>query len=245
MHYTKSAAFYDAIYASRNKDYAQEAERLHELIRQHKRSFGKSVLDVACGTGIHISFLKKFYGVEGLDLEKRMLKIARERCPSVVFHHGDMVDFKLNRQYDAITCLFSSIGYVKTVGNLRKTVKNFARHLKPGGVAIIEPWFTPEAWHPGSVHATFVDQPELKIARINVSERKRRLAVMNMHHLVGTHQGVTYFAELHEMGLFTHEEYLKAFRACGLQVMYDSEGLMGRGLYIGLKPVSSSGNRAR
>ena len=171
---------------------------------------------MACGTGLHLSLLQKFYDVEGLDLEVKMLKAARKRCPDVVFHHGDMVNFKLDRQYDAIACLFSSIGYVKTVGNLRKTVKNFARHLNLGGVAIIEPWFTPEAWHPGSVHATFVDQPELKIARINISERKRRLAVMKMHHLVGTPQGVTYFAELHEMGLFTHEEYLGAFRRCGL-----------------------------
>ncbi|OGF56314.1 MAG: hypothetical protein A2Z21_03975 [Candidatus Fraserbacteria bacterium RBG_16_55_9] len=235
MHYQKSAAFYDAIYAIRGKDYAQEAKRLHELVRQHKKSMGNSLLDVACGTGIHISLLRNLYDAEGLDLDKKMLKVARKRCPGVVFHHGDMVNFKLACQYDVITCLFSSIGYAKTVGNLRKTVKTFARHLKPGGVAIIEPWFTPEAWRPGSVHATFVDQQELKIARINISERKRMLAVMNMHYLVGTPQGVTYFAELHEMGLFTHEEYLEAFRESGLEVVHDSEGLMGRGLYIGIK----------
>jgi len=234
MSYAKSAAHYDAIYAARGKDYAREAEQIYKLIQQQKRSPGKSLLDVACGTGIHVSILRKYYAVEGLDLDKNMLEIARERCPDVVFHHGDMVDFRLDHEFDAIVCLFSSIGYVRTVEKLRRTIKNFVRHVKSGGVVIIEPWFTPEAWKPGTVHSVIVDQPDLKIARINISERQGRLAVMYMHHLVGIPEGVHHFVELHEMGLFTHEEYLEAFRQSGLQVMHDPEGLIGRGLYIGM-----------
>ena len=53
--------------------------------------------------------------------------------------------------------------------------------------------------------------------------------------MVGTPQGIETFKERHELGLFTHEEYLGAFRNAGLEVNHDPEGLDGRGLYIGLK----------
>ncbi|MGZ4431543.1 MAG: hypothetical protein ACXVYV_07840 [Gaiellales bacterium] len=39
------------------------------------------------------------------------------------------------------------------------------------------------------------------------------------------------------MGLFTHQQHLDAFHAVGLDVRHDNEGLTGRGLYVGEKPV--------
>jgi len=97
----------------------------------------------------------------------------------------------------------------------------------------VEPWITPQQWRKRSVHANFVDQPELKIARMNISKNRGRLSVLDMHHLVATPNRVEHFVERLELGLFTHDEYLDAFRRAGLETSYDSEGLMGRGLYIG------------
>jgi ubiquinone/menaquinone biosynthesis C-methylase UbiE len=59
--FSKSAAFYDAIYAARGKDYAAEAETLYALIQQGKRAPGNMLLDVACGTGNHIRALLRHY----------------------------------------------------------------------------------------------------------------------------------------------------------------------------------------
>jgi hypothetical protein len=52
---------------------------------------------------------------------------------------------------------------------------------------------------------------------------------------VGTPEGINYFDERHELGLFTTDEYLSAFRACGLEVIHDPRWLTGRGLYLGVK----------
>jgi hypothetical protein len=111
----------------------------------------------------------------------------------------------------------------------------FGRHVVSGGVVIVEPWITPDQFRPNDVSARFVDQPDLKVARMNRSEIQNGLWVMDFNYMVGTPAGIEHFVERHEMGLFTHEDYVGAFRRAGLEVTHDPEGLMGRGLYIGLR----------
>ena len=229
--YDRAADLYDTIYSFKN--YKKEVATIHELIQQHKHSTGKDLLDVACGTGGHITYLKNDYSVEGLDISRPMLKLATEKHPDVVFHHGDMVKFKLNKRYDVITCLFSAIGHLKTKNKLDLAVQNMALHAKPGGLVIVEPWFTPQQYTVGWLSANFVDKPKLKIARIGISKARGKLSIQNLHHLVGSPDRVEHFVERLVMGLFTHDEYLGAFRQAKLETIYDHEGLMGRGLYIG------------
>lgn len=230
--YTKSARFYDALYHF--KDYASACSHLHILIQQRNPD-ARTLLDVGCGTGKHVEHLRAHYQVEGLDLSEDMLAIAREKCPGISFHQGDMVDFRLDRTFDVVACLFSSIGYVKTVERMEHAIANMARHLRPGGVLVVEPWFSPEQYWVGRITANFVDQPEIKIAWMYTSEVEGKIAIYDINYLVGEPQGVTYFTERHEFGLFTPEEYLTAFQNAGLQVTYNQEGLFGRGIYVGRK----------
>lgn len=234
--FTKSQRFYDAVYSE--KDYAGEAERLKRFIAAHKRSDGSALLDVACGTGGHAPYLRDDFAYEGLDLDPEMLALARARHPHIPFHLGDMVDFDLGRQFDVVCCLFSSIGYTRTVPRLRQAIATMARHARPGGLVIIAPFISPDAWIPGQPHALFVDQPDLKLARMNVSgvAENGTVAILEFHYLVATSEGVEQFSEHHELGLFTDEQYRDAFESAGLEVAYDAEGLIGRGIYIGVRP---------
>jgi hypothetical protein len=149
-----------------------------------------------------------------------------------------MVSLDLGRQFDVVVCLFSSIGYARTLPRLRQATATMARHLHPGGVLLVEPWLTPDTWVVGHPAALFVDRPDLKVARMSVSAIEDGMSVLDFHYLVATPAGVEHFTERHELGLFRHEDYIAAFTAAGLQVVHDPEGLIGRGLYIGVRPTA-------
>ena len=148
-----------------------------------------------------------------------------------------MMSFDLNDKFDIITCLFSSIGYVKTYNNLEKTILNFERHLKSGGVVIIEPWFTKSTYWVGHPGMTIYDGEDIKIARLNTTALENDLSVMEMHYLiVERDKDVKYFVDKHEVGLFEIDEFLEIMTNAGFKAEFLKDGLMeGRGLYIGIK----------
>lgn len=235
--FSKSANYYDEIYAAMDKDYSAEAKKIHGLIQKHKKSGGQRLLDAACGTGIHANLLNQHYHVEGLDLDSKMLAVARKKYPGIKFHLGDMLDFNLNRKIDAITCLFSSIGYVRTKANLAKAIQNMAGHLLPGGVLLVEPWFSSEQWNTGYIHMVVLNRDDLKIVRMSRSSRRGNVSILEFQYLIGNSKGIEHSIETHKLGLFSSEDYLGAFKSAGLKTTYDTKGLDGRGLYIGIKPL--------
>ena len=161
--YSMAARYYDKLYAG--KDYQGEVQRLVALLGVDANQKSLTLLDVACGTGRHLEYLSDFFQGEGLDSCPELLEAAKKRNPGVSFHLGDMTGFDLGTHFDVVTCLFGSIGYVKTPEKLRSAMRCMAAHLQPGGVLAIEPWFTPEKGRPNAVHAVFVDEPEFRQRR--------------------------------------------------------------------------------
>jgi ubiquinone/menaquinone biosynthesis C-methylase UbiE len=225
--FTRSAQFYDAIYSF--KDYRREVDTLCGLL---KDKLGGKLLDVACGTGQHLQYLRNHFDCEGLDLDEHLLAIAREKVPGLPLHQDDMTDFSLDQQFDVITCLFSSIGYAVTIDNLRAALACFADHLHRGGVAVVEPWFAPEQWDPQRYDALFIDHPDLKLARMSRPGKEGQISTIQFEYLISTRDGIERASEHHTLGLFTREQYLDAFERAGFQVEYLEDGLSNRGLYV-------------
>lgn len=238
--FDKTARYYEAIYATM-KDYAKEAEDLHDLI-QRERPGARSFLDVACGTGLHDSFLVDRYTIAGIDLDPQMLAIASEHNPAVDYRVADMANFDLGRVYDAVACLFSSVAYTVTEDRLYAAIACMAKHVAPGGVLIIEPWILPENWQPGLVHSNFVDQPDLKIARMSLSEPiQDGRGTLVFEYLIATTAGIERATEHHTVGFFTHEQYLGAIEAAGLHARFNPEGgWANRGMYLGTAPRAAN-----
>ncbi len=229
--FSESADFYDLIYRQ-VKDYGEEASKLAAAIRD-RHPEASELLDVACGTGEHARFLVEMgFRVDGCDIEPDFVEIAAGKNPEGSFVQGDMVDFDLGKPYDVVLCLFSSIGYVRTVENLRLAIRCLAQHVRPDGLVIVEPSFQPGDLVDGKVSMQTAQEDGLHVCRMAHTEIQGKLARIRFEYLAGDSAGIRRAEETHELAMFSREEMEEAFRRASLEVEYDTEGIFGRGLYI-------------
>jgi SAM-dependent methyltransferase len=229
--YTATAEYYDLIYST-IKDYASEVAQLTSLLRRHNPAC-TSVLDVACGSGEHAWRLAaEGFRVDGLDLDPAFLAIARRKHPAGQFFNADMRDFHLPSRYDAVLCLFSSIGYLKTLDRVADALRCFREHLTPGGVILVEPWFPPGGLDATRVTTVVGEANGVRVSRTARAHIDGRVSRVFFDYEISGAGGTRHASEVHELGLFTVEEQLSAFRDAGLDVEHDPKGLMDRGLFV-------------
>lgn len=235
MYDSEVAEIWDAVYTGRGRDYESEAAGVARLIRE-RRPGADSLLDVACGTGEHLRhFDGMFAHVEGVELSQDMIAAGRGRSPWLAMHQADMRSFDLGRRFDAITCLFSSIGHARTAAELDATLARFADHLQPGGIVIVEPWWFPETFADGYVTGDVVRADGRVIGRVSHSSREGAASRVSAHFTVADAAGLRHFTEDLVISLFTREQYENAFRRAGGAVEYlDEGGPAGRGLFVGV-----------
>lgn len=232
--YKELAKYYDLIYHWKN--YKKEAAIIKNLIKKYKKSNGNDLLDVACGTGQHLKYFKKYFYCTGVDMNEKMLKIARNKVTNVIFKKADMKNFNLKKKFDCVTCLFSAIGYLRTYENLKRTLMNFSRHMKSGGVLILEPAFTRKNFKPGMAHLKTYDSETIKIARMNDSVLVGNCSVFNFHYLISDKSKIRHLKETHTLGLFEVDKTLKLMKESGFKPRYLTNGLTDdRGVYVCVK----------
>ncbi len=229
-----AAEMYDLLYQDR-KDYPAEAAHVARLVRERKPD-ASALLDVACGTGVHLkAFAAEFDRVEGIDLAEPMIAVAARRLPGVLLHSGDMRDFRLDHSFDAAVCMFSSIGYLRSTADLDQALAAMTRHVVPGGVVVVEPWYFPENFLDGHVSGHAVTRDNRTITRVSHSTRAGDATRMEIHYVVADASGVRHHSEVDLLTLFTRGQYEAAFGRAGLKAEYiEAEGT-GPGFFLGVR----------
>jgi SAM-dependent methyltransferase len=100
---------------------------------------GHELLDMGCGRGRHAQrFEEHGLRVTGIDLSEGSIADARTDVPGVSFHVHDMrVPFAADR-FEAVVCLFTSLGYSSDRNDDQLAVNAAALALKPGGSFVLD-----------------------------------------------------------------------------------------------------------
>ncbi len=136
--YTALAEIYD--FVMRDVPYKRWAKYIVKLIKNfHPKA--KRILELACGTGTMILLLKKQgFEIDGLDLSPQMIEKAKRKVKSadVKFFISDMSNFKADKKYDVVLCLYDSVNYLQSIENFRKLFENVWNSLDENGIFIFD-----------------------------------------------------------------------------------------------------------
>ncbi|MFH9067506.1 class I SAM-dependent DNA methyltransferase [Streptomyces coeruleorubidus] len=231
------ADVFELVHAAKGRDWDAEADQVAELIRSRLPD-ATSLLDVACGSGAHLArFSEYFTRLEGVEISEAMRKIAAVRVPDIPVHAGDLRDFDLGSTFDALTCMCFSIAYTRSVAELNRAVATMARHVKPGGVLVVEPWWFPDTFIDGFVGGSVVNEGGRVVSRVSHSVRKDGATHMTVRFTVADSAGIRDFTELEVCSLYSHEQYLEAFRRADVRAERVETSLSpnGNGLFVGVR----------
>lgn len=127
------------------------------LINFLKSIDAKNVLDASCGIGEpSLKLIEQGFSLDCSDGNKEMIEMCKKRADEkklnvhIFYSKWRDLPLNVNKMYDAVLCLDSSITYVNTWGkenttiniknahlNILKSIKSFYQILKNNGVVII------------------------------------------------------------------------------------------------------------
>ena len=237
MNYQQSSVFYDLLYESK-KDYRSETERIKSIVDDElgPEQSRRSLLDVACGTGLHLSYFTHWYNCSGIDISNELLEYARMRVPDCDIQNQDMREIKFDRTFNIVTCLFSAIAHMQTTADLQTAFTSMSQVLASGGIIIVEPGLRKETITPNYTSRDKIETDEYIVRRKCVTKVEDNNYYLEMAYSTesSTHER-SKFHEVIKLGLFSTQEYISALTQAGIAVRFDESGLTGRGLLVGTK----------
>ena len=232
-HLYERAELYDLIYTW--KDYAAETTRLVAYLDELGVSAGSRVLEGCCGTGYFLVHLQKTFVSVGFDVAPEMVAFARKKA--VDARVSDLRFFACDEPFDAFLCLFSSIGYIAPA-DLPLVAERVFEVLRPGGVALIEPWLAPEAFVDGHTFLQTAEQDGVVCARAATGTLEGSVSHIDFAWSIARPHETEVFEERHSLHLVSREDLAAPFEAAGFQVGWeDREIAMRRGLLVLRKPA--------
>jgi dTDP-3-amino-3,6-dideoxy-alpha-D-glucopyranose N,N-dimethyltransferase len=230
------ALVYDVLYFY-VKNYCLEALLSHRYIQSFKRSSGRDMLSVACGTGMHDSYFKQWYEIEGIDLSAAQLKVARSHNPAIRYRKADMRDFDMRQQYDVITCMFGSIAYLLDIEEVQAAINQMTKHLKPGGILLLEPWHQPGDPLMGQ-NVQSAETKGLNVQRVNRLIVEGNITKWTMiYYLIADGVQMKPFTRYHQLALYSLEEQIEALERAGLETFHRRFPQPMPDLLIGRAPI--------
>lgn len=199
----RHAELYDLFYA--DKPYQAEAAFVHDRLQALGDRPPKKLLEIACGTGRHaLEFARRGYDLVALDYSADMIAAAERNRDAA----GAKIDFRCadmraldvpERPFDAVVCLFDSIGYVSTNEALQAVLGGVHAHLRPGGLFVFEFWHAAAMLRSfESVRVRRWQRPGHEILRVSETRLEPGAQTATVEYTIYEHGEDGRYARIHE-----------------------------------------------
>lgn len=130
--------FFDSRSSSWDKEMETDDYKMNQILDAAQIKSGKSVLDIACGTGVMIDYYIKrnVSDVTGVDISSKMIEIAENKFrkyDNINFICCDAETYRFNQKYDSIMVFNAFPHFV----NPKALIKNLVNAVKSGGTVTV------------------------------------------------------------------------------------------------------------
>ncbi|MEZ4689220.1 MAG: class I SAM-dependent methyltransferase [Ignavibacteria bacterium] len=133
--YDLIAKYYDTVIGAG----FETGEYLYKILRKYfKKNDLDSVLELGCGTGENLKAFRKKFDVTGIDISSEMIRIAKKKIPDAELKVKDIREYKFDRKFDLILCLYDTINHITLFSDWKKIFKNTSEHLNPNGLFVFD-----------------------------------------------------------------------------------------------------------
>ncbi len=128
-------AFFDAHAPGWDESCHHREEIINTVLDGAEVTPGKTVLDVACGTGVLFPYYlsRQVESLTAIDIAPQMVRLAREKFPGVQVLCGDVETQPFSESFDCIV-VYNAFPHFPDPESLIKTLSGF---LKPGGTLTV------------------------------------------------------------------------------------------------------------
>lgn len=137
--FTNFATYYDS-FMLKYVDYEGWVKYIEKIFKNFKVK-PKTILDLACGTGIPtILFAQRGFQMIGIDRSPAMLRVLREKSKdyNITVLEADIRAFKIEQPVDAAICLYDSINYLLTGEDLQRCFQCVRNALIDDGLFVFD-----------------------------------------------------------------------------------------------------------
>lgn len=133
---------WNKIFKKHGKVFLKPQEDISRIVKEFKKHKFKRILDLGCGTGRHLVYLaKKGFEVYGIDIAEEGIRQTKQCLKREKLH----VNLKIGSIYkrllyknDFFDAVISTLTiHHQKIENIRKTIREIERILKPGGFVFI------------------------------------------------------------------------------------------------------------
>lgn len=126
--------FFDTLAPDWDKELVKNETVINTILDNALVERGKTVLDVACGTGVLFeNYLARGVEVTAVDISPEMVKVARKKYPQVEVLCGDVETLHLDKTFDCIV-VYNAFPHFPQPENL---IRVLASRLKKGGTLTV------------------------------------------------------------------------------------------------------------